>query len=77
MHPWLMGLRPEILLAKTVAQPLPYPESAQMAWMVDDGPEHKVVEKQDWIQAHRGCSPRPIPASTAAILARIRTSRGR
>lgn len=77
VYPWLMGLRPEILLAKTVAQPQPYPGSAEMAWMVDKGPEHKVEEKQSWIQAHGGDSPRPIPASTAAIFARIRASRNR
>ncbi|OBR12818.1 LysM domain-containing protein [Colletotrichum higginsianum IMI 349063] len=77
VHPWLMGLRPEILLAKTVAQPEPQPGSAGMAWMVDQGPEHKVEAKQSWIQAHGGGPPRPIPASTAAILARIRASRNR
>lgn len=76
-HPWLMGLRPEILLAKTVAQPQPYPGSAGMAWMVDKGPEHKVEEKHSWIQVHRGGPSRPVPASTAAILARIRASRNR
>lgn len=77
MHPWLMRLRPEILLAKTVAQPQTYPGAAGMAWMVDEGPEHKVEEKQSWIQRHGGGPPRPIPASTAAILARIRASRNR
>ncbi|KAL1850646.1 hypothetical protein Daus18300_012857 [Diaporthe australafricana] len=46
-----------------------------MAWMVDIGPEHKVEAKQSWIQAHGGGPPRPIPASTAAILARIGASR--
>lgn len=77
VHPWLMGLRAEILLAKTVARPQPYPESAEMSWVVDQGPEHKVEEKQGWIQAHGGGPPRPIPASTAAILGRIRASRNR
>lgn len=77
VHPWLMGLRPEILLAKTVARPQPYPGSAGMAWMVDEGPEHKVEEKQSWIQRHGGGAPRPVPSSTAAILARIRAVRGR
>ncbi|KAK1590376.1 uncharacterized protein LY79DRAFT_555156 [Colletotrichum navitas] len=77
VHPWLMALRPEILLAKTVAQPEPYPGAAEMAWMVDQGPEHKVEAKQSWIQAHGGGPQRPIPASTAAILARIRASRNR
>lgn len=73
-----MGLRPEILLAKTVAQLQPYPGSAGMAWMVESGPEskngpqHKVEEKQAWMLAHGGGPPRPVPASTAAILARIR-----
>lgn len=77
VHPWLMGLRPEILLAKTVSQPQPYPGSAEMSWMVDRGPEHKVEEKQSWIQDHGGGPPRPVPASTIAILARIRASRNR
>ncbi|KAL8366066.1 hypothetical protein RB595_004716 [Gaeumannomyces hyphopodioides] len=77
VHPWLMGLRANILLAKTVAKPQPYPGSASVAWMVDKGPEHKVEEKQSWIQAHGGGPARPIPASTAAILARIRASRNR
>lgn len=77
MHPWLMSLRPDILLAKTVARPQPYPASVAMAWMVDNGPEHKLEEKQSWIQGHGGGPPRPIPASTAAILERIRASRNR
>lgn len=77
MHPWLMGLRHEILLAKTVAQPQPYPGAAEMAWMVDGGPEFKVEEKQSWVQRHGGGPPRPVPASTAAILERIRASRNR
>lgn len=77
VHPWLMGFRPEIFLAKTVAQPQPYPRAAGMAWMVDEGPEHKIEEKQSWIQGHGGGPTRPIPASTAAILERIRASRNR
>lgn len=78
-----MGLRPEILLAKTVAGPQTYPGSAGMSWMVDygpghsNGPQHRVQEKQAWIQAHGGGPPRPVPASTAAILARLRASRNR
>lgn len=72
-----MDLRPDILLAKTVAQPQTYPASAGMAWMVDKGPELKVEERQSWIQAHGGGPPRPVPASTNAILARIRASRNR
>lgn len=80
VHPWLLRLRPEILLAKTVAQPQPYPGSAGMAWMVDigpkhkNGPQHKVEEKQAWIQAHGGGPPRPV---SAAMIARIRASRNR
>ncbi|GKT52005.1 uncharacterized protein ColSpa_12186 [Colletotrichum spaethianum] len=77
VHDYVSGLRPDILLAKTVAQPKPYPGSAGIVWMVDQGPEHKVEAKQSWIQAHGGSPPRPIPASTAAILARIRASRNR
>ncbi|KAL2283091.1 hypothetical protein FJTKL_10196 [Diaporthe vaccinii] len=46
VHPWLMGLRSEILLAKSVAQYLTYPELAGMAWMVYGGPEHMLEEKQ-------------------------------
>lgn len=77
VHPWLMGLRPEILLAKTVARPQPYQMSATKAWMVDNGPEHKVQERQSWVGSHGGGPPRPVPASTAAILARISASRNR
>lgn len=73
VHPWLMGLRSEILLAKSVAQYLTYPESAGMAWMVDGGPEHMLEEKQSWIERHRPPSP-PSP-STAAFLARLRADR--
>lgn len=77
VHPWLMGLRPEILLTKTVARPQPYPGSAGMAWIVDGGPEHRVEERQSWVERHGGGPPRLIPASTAAILERIRASRNR
>lgn len=77
MHPWLMSLRPDILLSKTIARPQPYPMAAGMAWMVSEGPEHKVEEKESWVQAHGGGPPRPMPASTAAFLARIRASRKR
>lgn len=72
-----MGLRDEIMLAKKVARHQAYPGSVDMAWMVGKGPEHKVEEKQSWTQAHGGGQPRPIPASTTAILARIRASRNR
>lgn len=77
VHYWLMGLRAEVLLAKTVAEHQQYPRSAEMAWMVDMGPEHSVEEKQSWIQRHGGDPSRPIPASTTAILARIRADRSR
>lgn len=77
VHPWLMGLNPEVLLAKTIVEHQQYARSAEMAWMVEKGPEHRVEEKKSWIQRHGGGPPRPIPASTAAILARIRADRGR
>ncbi|KAF9870785.1 hypothetical protein CkaCkLH20_11684 [Colletotrichum karsti] len=74
VHPWLMGLRPEILLAKAVARPEPYPQSAEMAWMVDKGPKHEVTEKQSWLRAHGGGTPLPVPPGAAASLARIRAA---
>jgi hypothetical protein len=77
VHPWLMSLREDILKAKTVTRFQPNPASASMKWMVNGGPEHRIEEKESWIREHGGGPPRPVPASTAAILARIRASRNR
>ncbi|PQE09087.1 domain containing protein [Rutstroemia sp. NJR-2017a BVV2] len=78
VHPWLMSLREDIFKAKLVARPLPY-----IAWqeelMVGEGPEHEIQIKENWLEDH-GIR-RPFTAlqvaSNAAILARIRASRGR
>ncbi|KFY36773.1 hypothetical protein V494_04982 [Pseudogymnoascus sp. VKM F-4513 (FW-928)] len=77
VHPWLMSLREDILKAKTVARPQPYPALALNEWMVKGGPEHKMEEKDSWIRGHGGGLPRTMPASTAAIIDRIRASRNR
>jgi hypothetical protein len=72
-----MSLRGDILDAKTVARPQPYFASAGTKWMVDKGPEHRIEVKESWVREHGGGPPRTIPASTAAILNRIRASRNR
>lgn len=77
VHPWLMSLRGDILKAKTVARPQSYSALAPIEWMVDKGPEHQITDKESWIREHGGGPPRPMPASTAAILSRIRASRNR
>ena len=77
VHPWLMSLREDILKAKTVARPQPYSALALTEWVVNKGPEHKIEEKESLIREHGGGPPRTIPASTAAILNRIRASRNR
>ncbi|OIW23548.1 hypothetical protein CONLIGDRAFT_719174 [Coniochaeta ligniaria NRRL 30616] len=66
VHPWLMSLRQDILKAKTVARPQPYPASG-FEWMVDEGPKHKIEEKKNWIYEHGG---RPLSALTIASAAR-------
>lgn len=77
VHPWLMSLRGDILKAKTVARPQPYPASAPTKWMVDRGSEHKIEVQESWVREHGGGPPRVVPASTAAILERLRASRNR
>jgi hypothetical protein len=72
-----MSLRGDILKAKPVARPQPYSASAPIEWMVNKGPEHKIEAKESWIQEHGGGQHRPMPASTAAILNRIRANRNR
>ncbi|KAI9643834.1 hypothetical protein NHQ30_007185 [Ciborinia camelliae] len=74
VHPWLMSLRKDILKAKAVARPQPYSASAPTEWMVNKGPEHKIEEKEGWIRDHGGGLARTMPASTDAILNRIRAS---
>lgn len=67
--------------AKTVARPLPYPALASIGWMVSMEPEyrmgleHRMKEKEGWMREHG--PPGAIPASTIAILNRIRASRNR
>ncbi|KAL3424026.1 hypothetical protein PVAG01_03307 [Phlyctema vagabunda] len=82
VHPWLMSLREDILKAKTISRAGPYPASASKEWMVCQGawgPDIHVEEKESWLRKHGDGSgsglPRPVPGSTAAILARIRDSR--
>ncbi|KAH6658186.1 hypothetical protein BKA67DRAFT_689361 [Truncatella angustata] len=77
VHPWLVSLRDDVLRAKTVARFQAYSVSARTEWMVDKGPDHKIEEKQSWIEKHRSGPPRMIPGSTAAILNRIRANRNR
>jgi hypothetical protein len=77
VHPWLMSLRDDILEAKTVARPQPYPVSDVFEWMVNQGPEHTIEEKKGWIREHGGGPRLPMPASTAAMIERIRASRKR
>jgi len=72
MHPWLMSLRPDILLAKTVARPYAYPGLGEFEWMVDQGPEHQLEEKKEWVRAHG--PPPPVPASFIAFRARQRAN---
>jgi hypothetical protein len=71
VHPWLISLREDVLKRKTVARPQPYSALglADLKWMVDEGPEHKIEEKQSWIQEHS--PPRPMTASSIAILEKI------
>jgi hypothetical protein len=77
VHPWIMSFREDILKAKTVARPQPYSALAPTEWMVNQGPEHKIDLMKSWIREHGGGTPPTIPASTAAILNRIRASRNR
>ncbi|OBT82859.1 hypothetical protein VE02_08560 [Pseudogymnoascus sp. 03VT05] len=77
VHPWLMNLREDILKAKTVARPQPYNALAPTEWMVKNGPELEIEEKEGWIWEHGGGPPHTMPTSTAAIFNRIRASRNR
>lgn len=45
--------------------------------MVDKGPEHRIEIRESWSRDHGGEPPRAVPASTTAILDRIRASRNR
>ncbi|TFB05930.1 hypothetical protein CCMA1212_001368 [Trichoderma ghanense] len=73
VHPWLMGLRGDILRAKAVARPQPYGESVvnTTSWMVSNliAPKHEIMTKETWIEMHR--PPRPMDATTYRFLQRI------
>lgn len=75
MHPWLMGMRDDIVRAKTIDES---PASAAgKVWMVivELGPRHELEEKQSWIERHS--PPRPMTPYVQGLLARIRAERGR
>ncbi|KAK3933468.1 hypothetical protein QBC46DRAFT_402156 [Diplogelasinospora grovesii] len=77
VHPWLMSLREDILKAKMLSIYEPYSVVASTEWMVDEGPEHMIMEKKRWIQEHGGGPPQVLSASALAIIDRIRASRNR
>ncbi|EHK39365.1 hypothetical protein TRIATDRAFT_288158 [Trichoderma atroviride IMI 206040] len=72
VHPWLMGLRGDIMRAKAVARPVPYVESmANTEWIVSNltAPQHEILTKELWIEMHR--PPRPLDAATSRFLQRV------
>jgi hypothetical protein len=72
VHPWLMGLRGDIMRAKAVARPVPYVESVfNTEWMVSNltAPQHEILTKELWTEMHR--PPRPLDAATSRFLQRI------
>ncbi|KAM6484615.1 hypothetical protein HDV62DRAFT_404403 [Trichoderma sp. SZMC 28011] len=72
VHPWLMGLREDIIRAEAVARPMSYPESlSNIEWMVSNltAPQHEIMTKGFWIEMHR--PPRPMDAATSRFLQRI------
>ncbi|KAL6822866.1 hypothetical protein J3E69DRAFT_382000 [Trichoderma sp. SZMC 28015] len=72
VHPWLMGLRGDIIRAKAVARPMPYFESGvNIEWMVSNltAPQHEIMAKEFWTEMHR--PPRPMDAATSRFLQRI------
>lgn len=75
-----MGLRPDILLSKTVARGEieQHARPAEKSWMVDvtEGPKLNVVEKQSWIRQH-GPPSAGAQAGTDAFMAKIRAMRNR
>jgi hypothetical protein len=71
VHPWLMSLREDILKAKTTA--LGYPRSMPTEFLVENGPDMMIEDKQHWIRRVRG-DPPPIPIP-AYILNKMRGNR--
>lgn len=72
VHPWLIGLREDILQAKAIARPLAYGETVNTTeWMVDYllGPGHEIMTKESWVEKHRG--PRLNVSAKATFLQRI------
>ncbi|KAL7957134.1 hypothetical protein V8C34DRAFT_325504 [Trichoderma compactum] len=72
VHPWLMGLRGDIIRVKAVARPMPYLESGDnIEWMVSNltAPQHEIMTKEFWVEMHR--PPRPMDAATSKFLQRI------
>ncbi|KAH8170111.1 hypothetical protein LIA77_10655 [Sarocladium implicatum] len=72
VHPWLVGVREDILRAKKIARPSPHGGSVpDNEWMVSclTGPDHEIMAKDAWLDRHRG--PRPMDASKARFLERI------
>lgn len=67
-----MGLRGDIMRAKTVARPVPYDESlVNIEWMVSNltAPQHEILAKGLWTEMHRPS--RPLDAATSRLLQRI------
>ena len=71
VHPWLMGLRADILRAKTVSRLYSWAADTT-EWMVYNrlAPQPEIVTKEYWIERHS--PPRPMDASTLRIVQRIR-----
>jgi hypothetical protein len=71
VHPWLMSLREDILQAKKVA--LWYPSSLPIKFLVKNGPNMMIEDKEYWIRRIHGDPPdHPVPAY---ILNRLRRNR--
>ncbi|ODA82689.1 hypothetical protein RJ55_01197 [Drechmeria coniospora] len=73
VHPWLMGLREDIIQAKIVTRPRPVVVPALAStteWMVSAivAPEHVVMTKDEWLEFHR--PPRPMSAAIRNMLQR-------
>ncbi|KAL6895284.1 hypothetical protein HDV57DRAFT_3182 [Trichoderma longibrachiatum] len=72
VHPWLMGLRGDIIRAKAIARPVPYGDSgANTDWIISNltAPQHQILAKDLWVEMHR--PPRPMDAATSRFLQRI------
>ncbi|KAK4207872.1 LysM domain-protein [Rhypophila decipiens] len=62
VHTWLMSLRDDLLLSKTVARPVPYGRPEVFEWMVDRGMGHlRLEEKRDWVAARSPPSAADLP----------------